>query len=359
MSGAPPTPSPSSQAPGPQGEPAPSAGRRRWRSTPARLGFLAGVPVAGLVEPRFSAAVLVVALVVVWRRNPWPRAGRIAATVAAVAMLGAVVPDPPKAGGHGAVAAHKNKTGGASPATPASPTAPRPTAVKAAASPAPEYRGQRLDVAFGKARKAGYSVTQHDASDQHKSIIARSLWTVCFQETGGSPDRPSLDFGAVHTGDPCPKKDGEPVPWPVMPELVWKTWPAARAQVVALGVEKDHVRARAAYRNDTLPAEGAYDTWRVCTHDPAEGRRLPRDTWVTLYLSSQDNGCPEPDRANGTSVDLPDRDDDGDPDYRDPFPGDHDRNTAFPDGHRREGGDSGSSHHRGGGFSVCRHTRWC
>ncbi|MEV4442776.1 PASTA domain-containing protein, partial [Streptomyces sp. NPDC049577] len=231
--------------------------------------------------------------------------------------------------------------------------------------PAPDYRGRRLDVAYAKATRAGYSVTQHDASKDRKAVTARSLWTVCFQQaSSGTGARPALDFGVVHTGDPCPKKDGDPIPWPVMPELVWKTWPTARAQVVALGIPEGHVQARAAYRNDTLPDEGAYDDWRVCAHDPAEGRQVPRDTRVTLYLSSRDNGCPDPARATGAAVDLPDRDDDGDPDYRDPFPGDHDRNTAFPDGIPRGSDDSdGSGDSSGGshrhGHSVCPHTRLC
>ncbi|MFI2078305.1 PASTA domain-containing protein [Streptomyces triculaminicus] len=327
--------------------------RRRWsRTNPVRVGFVAAVPVLGLMEPRLGGVALIAALVVLWRGNPWPRAGKVAATIAAMALLGAVVPAPPKAAG----------TKAAGTKTPVAPRTPK-TTPKATTPPAPDYRGKKLDVAYGQATKAGFVVSSHDASEKNTFVRSRSLWTVCFQEQGRGGVRPTLDFAVVRSGAPCPKKDGEPIPWPTMPELVWKTWRTARPQVVALGVRSDHVEARAAYRNDTLPGEGEYDDWRVCAHDPAEGAKVPADTRVTLYLSSQDNGCPEPDRGTGTAVDLPDQDDDGDPDYRDPFPGDRDRNTRFPDGIPHLGdsdgsdGSSGSSH--GGGRSVCHHTRLC
>ncbi|MFI1253199.1 PASTA domain-containing protein [Streptomyces netropsis] len=336
--------------------------RRWWRTNRARVGFVAAVPVLGLVEPRLGGAVLIVALVVLWWGNPWPKAGRIAATVAAMGLLGAVLPDPPKEAERNTVADAKatdpKRSPGVRPDATATPTPTRP--------PAADYRSQNLDVAYGKARKAGFLVTSHDASEKDKFVRGRSLWTVCFQETGRTGTRPTLDFGVVPKGAPCPKEDGEPIPWPTMPELVWKTWRTARAEVVALGVPTDHIEARKAYRNDTLPDEGEYDDWRVCAHDPAKDEKVTNDTRVTLYLSSRDNGCPEPHRGTGTTADLPDRDDDNDPDYRDPFPDDRDRNTTFPNGVPHLGdsggssgsaGGSGGSH--GGGRSICRHTRWC
>ncbi|MET9736315.1 hypothetical protein ABZZ79_38555 [Streptomyces sp. NPDC006458] len=77
---------------------------------------------------------------------------------------------------------------------------------------------------------------------------------------------------------------------------------------------------------------------------------------MTLSLSSPDNGCPEPDR--GRDAHLPDRDDDGDPDYLDPYPGDRNRNRLYPDG-PPSGSGGGSSGDDDGGWSVCWHTRWC
>ncbi|MFF7685979.1 PASTA domain-containing protein [Streptomyces syringium] len=353
-----PAPAPSD----PPGTPDGASPRRWWRTNRARVGCVAAVPLLGLVEPRLGGAVLIVALVLLWWGNPWPKAGRIVASVAAMGLLGAVVPDPPKEAVArdtvaDAKAADTKRSRGAVPGTTATPAATHP--------PAADYRGQSLDVAYGRARKAGFLVTSHDASEKDKFVRGRSLWTVCFQEPDRTATRPALDFGVVPKGAPCPKEDGRPIPWPTMPELVWKTWRTARAEVVALGVPTERVEARKAYRNDTLPEAGEYDDWRVCAHDPAEGEKVTGDTRVTLYLSSRDNGCPEPDRGTGTTVDLPDRDGDRDPDYRDPFPDDRDRDTRFPNGIPRlgdsggAGGSSGSSGGSHGGWSVCRHTRWC
>ncbi|GGX87134.1 PASTA domain-containing protein [Streptomyces hiroshimensis] len=299
------------------------------------------------------------------RRTPWSKAWKIAVPVAAVGLLGALLSDPPgeatqdtaadtKAAG--AKRSHGMTSG--TTGTRAATSTPEP-----ARQPVPDYRGQNLDAAYGKARKAGFLVKSHDASEKDKFIRGRTPWTVCFQEPGRTGTQATLDFAVVPTDAPCPEEDGRPIPWPTMPDLVGKTWRTARVEITALGIPADHVRAQKAYRNDKLPGEGEYDDWRVCAHDPAKGEKAVSGTRVTLYLSSQDNGCPEPDRATGAALDLPDRDDDGDPDYRDPFPGDRNRNTAFPKGIPRLGdsdgsnGSSGGSH--GDGRILCRHTRLC
>ncbi|MFE9847031.1 hypothetical protein [Streptomyces goshikiensis] len=316
---------------------------------------MAAVPLLGALEERLGVVALAVALVVLWRGNPWPRGGKIAATVAAMALLGAVLPDHPRS----ETAAHPSKDPKPAktfpvfvPPTPALPSEPTERIR--------DFLGERLDTAFGRSRKSGFSVTYHDASSQGRAVTARSLWTVCFQrpEPGSAVVKDAVEFGVVRSGEPCPEQDGEAVPWPKMPDVSWKVWPKARAEVVAVAVPERRVRAAAAYRNDVLPTEGQYDDWRVCRQDPAKDAEVHKDAWVTLSLSSPENGCPDSDR--GTAVDLPDRDGDGDPDYRDPHPGDPNRDTTFPDGHPHdtEGGssDGDSDHH---GWSPCRHTRWC
>ncbi|MFK0259341.1 PASTA domain-containing protein [Streptomyces sp. NPDC090445] len=312
-------------------------------------------PLLGALDERLGAMALVAALVVLWRGNPWPRGGKIAATAAAMALLGAVVPDQSRP----ATAAHPS----AKDAKPAK-TSPafRPTPSASPTMPTERVRGfvgERLDTAFGRSRKSGYSVTYHDASSQGRAVTARSLWTVCFQrpEPGSTVVEKTVEFGAVRTGEPCPERDGQAVPWPKMPDVVGKTWPTARAEVVAVGVPERRVHAEAAYRNDVLPAEGEYDEWRVCRQDPAKDAELRNDTWVKLSLSSPENGCPDPDR--GTAVYLPDRDGDGDPDYRDPHPGDRNRDTVFPNGRPRDTGGSSDGDSDRHGWSPCRHTRWC
>ncbi|MFC9853013.1 hypothetical protein [Streptomyces prasinus] len=94
--------------------------------------------------------------------------------------------------------------------------------------------------------------------------------------------------------------------------------------------------------------------------DPAEDADVTIGTWVTLELTHPDNGCPEPGREDGDRPRLPDRDDDGDPDYRDPFPGDRDRDSTFPNGLPDSSGSSGGSSGGGGGGGWnCPRTRWC
>ncbi|WAX77375.1 hypothetical protein [Streptomyces sp. KMM 9044] len=51
-------------------------------------------------------------------------------------------------------------------------------------------------------------------------------------------------------------------------------------------------------------------------------------------------------------------DDDGDPDYRAPSPGDRERDSAFPNGLPDSSGSSGGSSGKGGGWN-CARTRWC
>ncbi|WP_393054870.1 hypothetical protein [Streptomyces sp. LN549] len=339
-------------------------GNRWWLTSPARVGFVLAVPLLGLVNTFLGFLLLVFAIVLIWKGNPWQKGVKVAATIGAMALLGAVVPDPPE----DTVARTDGKATGRTADLIATPT-PTPTPAADEKEPAPEprpeaadFRGLRLDQARDKAGAAGFGVDDHNASDDGKSIWMRSNWTVCFQETGWTRSGTrTIDFGAVQTGAPCPEADGGAVPWPRMPDLVWKTWKTAHKEVVDLGiVADDRVRADTAYLNDQLPDAGEYDDWRVCVTDPAEGGDITLGTWVTLKLTDPDNGCPESDREDGNEVRLPDRDEDGDPDYRDPFPGDRNRDSTFPNGlPDSSSGSGGSSGGDGGHDWNCPGTRWC
>ncbi|MFF4172266.1 hypothetical protein [Streptomyces sp. NPDC001744] len=358
----PPVPSPPSPDPA-------APGPRWWLTVRARVGFFLAVPVLGLISPYLGCVMMVVAIVLVWKDRSWSRGVKVAATVVALALLGSVAPDRPEDGTPPTAARADGKTAVGADAvrvpvrtTPPSPSPsptprPRPTAK--------DYRGMSLDDAREAAEAAGFGVDEHDASDEDKSIMMRLNWTVCFQRTGWiSSGTKVIDFGAVKKGAPCPREDGGAIPWPTMPDLVWKTWRTAHKEVAALGtVPADRVRASAAYVNDQLPDTGEYDDWRVCASDPAKGGNVTADAGVTLELTHPDNGCPEPGRTDGDRPSLPDRDDDGDPDYHDPFPRDRHRNSAFP--HGLPGGSGGSSSGpsggggSGGGGWNCPRTRWC
>ncbi|MFJ3206486.1 PASTA domain-containing protein [Streptomyces flaveolus] len=355
---APPTP------PAPPGPARPST--RWWQTGQARIGFVAAVPLLGLVSEYLGFLALVAAIVLVWKDSPWQKGAKVAATIGAMALLGAVLPDPPEDGAASVAAEADGKGGGGIAAGALASASPSPAGTTPKPSPRPrpkaaDYRGMTLDDARDRAEAAGFGVDEHDASDQDKSIMMRLNWTVCFQKTGWtSSGTKTIDFGAVKNGAPCPPADGGAIPWPTMPDLVWKTWKTAHKEVAALGtVPGDHIRASTAYVNDQLPDEGEYDDWRVCVTDPAEGGDVTVDLWVTLELTHPENGCPDPDREDGDRPNLPDRDDDGDPDYRDPFPGDRNRNSAFPNGLTGGSGDSSDGDGGGGGHWNCPRTRWC
>ncbi|MFH8729850.1 Stk1 family PASTA domain-containing Ser/Thr kinase [Streptomyces termitum] len=356
MSG-PSTPVPPPPAAGPDA-PAPW-----WRTSPARLVAVAAVPLLGALDERAGFVMLLIALVLLWRGDAWPTRGKVFGTVAAAALLGGVLPAQPRSGADPAASSEGTARPAVSaPAFGATVPATAPATPAVPVEKMTDFVGKRLDVAFSRSRKRGHEVRYHDASAEAREVSARSLWTVCFQTPAPGTVMTAngvVEFGAVRTGEPCPAREGGAVPWPRMPDLVGKTWPAARTAALALGVPEWRVRAEAAYLNDRLPDEGAYDDWRVCRQEPGEGSEVREDDGVTLSLSSPENGCPDPDR--GHAVRLPDRDGDGDPDYRDPYPRDRNRDTSFPDGRPHYGGSDGSSGGGSdrGGWSPCRHTRWC
>ncbi|MGI5485133.1 hypothetical protein [Streptomyces lavendofoliae] len=144
----------------------------------------------GLISPYLAFTVMVVAIVLVWKDTSWSKGVKVAATVAAFALLGSVAPDQPEDQTRGTAAPADRKAAvGAgtvdipsqtAPTSPPSPTSrPRPAAK--------DYRGMSLDDAREAAEAAGFGVDEHDASNEDKSIMMRLNWTVCFQRTGPRP----------------------------------------------------------------------------------------------------------------------------------------------------------------------------
>lgn len=361
-----------SPAPVPGSPPPPPAGTPRvpwWRTGWARVGFVLAVPALGVLNAFLGFLMLVFALVLLWWGNVWRKRWKATATVAAVILFGAILPPAPRDRTSDTVAEADEKArnaggpgGSSAPAPGSTAEGGRKPGTKPKVAPkVPDYRGMRLDRARKKAQADGFTVGDHNASDQDDAIWMRSNWTVCFQRTGtSSSSTKTIDFGAVPTDAPCPERDGEAIPWPPMPDLVGATWKAAQKKLVALGVRPDRTYADTAYANDQLPDEGKYDKWQVCTHDPARKEPVTDTTWMTLWLSAPDNDCPAGAGLDNGSAELPDRDDDGDPDYHDPFPGDRNRNSTFPDGLSGSSGGSGGSSSGssgGGGWGGCR--GWC
>jgi hypothetical protein len=152
----------------------------------------------------------------------------------------------------------------------------------------PDYTGQSLRAAKAAAHTAGYNATSHDASDGDAGQWADGNWVVCFQQVTGTSK--TIDFGVVRTGQPCPKADGEPIPWPKMPDVVGMTFEEASAKVEGIGVEE--ATAEGAYTDVTPPADPA--DWEVCFQDPEAGERVeyPGNATATLKVVAPETACP-------------------------------------------------------------------
>ncbi|MFF7452280.1 MULTISPECIES: PASTA domain-containing protein [unclassified Streptomyces] len=180
----------------------------------------------------------------------------------------------------------------------------------------PDYTGRTLRVAQSAARADGYIPVSHDASDGDAGQWDDDNWRVCFQALTGSK---SLDFGVVRTEQPCPKKDGDPIPWAKMPNVVGMNFKEASAEADALNVRE--VTAEGAYTDMTPPTSP--DAWQVCFQDPEAGESVeyPKNATVTLKVVKPGTACPSseftelhPDPvvtddggsdSGGGSVDLP------------------------------------------------------
>ncbi|MDX2702775.1 PASTA domain-containing protein [Streptomyces sp. PA03-6a] len=189
---------------------------------------------------------------------------------------------------------------------------PSPT-VTATATVAPAAMTSQVESTLAAAehvaRKHGYTVSAHDASNQ--DAAPGDDWTVCFEQVTYH----SVDFATVPGGAPCPKADGRPIPWPTMPAVVGRSYEKA---LEAVGkVTEGDVTLKAAYADedvdDVSAEEGDYDTWKVCFQAPGPTTQVKNDPTVTLWLT--EGACPAKkgtykDRTNDPDYSPPVRDDD-------------------------------------------------
>ncbi|MFF3373369.1 hypothetical protein ACFYXF_10505 [Streptomyces sp. NPDC002680] len=118
-------------------------------------------------------------------------------------------------------------------------------------------------------KQTGLSVVVHDASDQDETPGAD--WTVCFEKATLT----KVDFAAVPHGAPCPKKDGQRIPWPKMPKVIGVTYAEA---VERLEGDAGRVAIEAAYADeaayDADNETGSYANWKVCFQSVKAGASL-------------------------------------------------------------------------------------
>ncbi|WP_179199909.1 PASTA domain-containing protein [Streptomyces sp. NRRL B-24572] len=157
----------------------------------------------------------------------------------------------------------------------------------------PSLVGKRLEDAKEQASAAGFDVVSHDASDQDARQWDVGGWKVCFQGSAGqrSGGRPVLDLGVVRVEAPCPRADGEKIPWPAMPAVTGMTFGRAGETLGPIGFRK--VEPESAYSDVELP--GVADPWKVCFQDPEPGKTVENPQFGTVYLklAPPDAPCPE------------------------------------------------------------------
>ncbi|CAL9366015.1 PASTA domain-containing protein [Streptomyces sp. enrichment culture] len=324
----------------------PPPSRPWWRTTPALLGLLALVALLSAVSLGLGFLVMIAAMVAVWVLPAWRWYARLGATFGAfflmlisAGMSGQIDDSEPD---KSVARARDNDDKAAAAATPSA------TATKAPALA--DYTGTALDEAEKGARAAGFTPGHHDASPEKRTIIVRSAWTVCFQRTDTAAQ--SVDFSAVKDGEPCPAKDGDPLPWPTMPDVVGDTYNTAVKALDRAGIDLDSVTLDDVYLDIDAPtAEEAAeegDEWRVCFQRPEEDSDVTSSTTVRLDLGQWTDvdlvqKCPS---QKDTTYKIPANDPDHD--------SDRDRSRGRDDNGTTGGGGSngGSSSSSGGGSSV-------
>ncbi|MFJ7228462.1 hypothetical protein ACIQVF_02820 [Streptomyces tendae] len=259
----------------------PPPSRPLWKTTPALLGFLILIALLSAVSLGLGLLVMIAAMVAVWVLPAWRWYAKLGATFGAfflmlisAGMSGQLEnSEPDKSVVSGQDTDDKN-TEAAPPTTPAK--------VPAIA----DYTGKALDEAEKGARSAGFTSGRHDASQEGRAIAVRSTWTVCFQEADTAAK--SVAFAAVKDDEPCPSKDGGPVPWPTMPDVVGDTYNMAVKALGQAGIDLDSITLDDVYLDIDAPtAEEAAeegDEWRVCFQRPDEDDEVTSTTAVHLDL---------------------------------------------------------------------------
>ncbi|WP_405895717.1 PASTA domain-containing protein [Streptomyces sp. NBC_00104] len=313
-----------------------------WKTTPAVLGLLALVALLGAFSFGLGFVAMIAAMVAVWVLPKWRWLAKLGATFGAFVLLavGAGLGGQLDESATKQPEAKARDDGGVSAEATSSPT---PAKVRKAA----DYTGKPLNEAEKLARSAGFTTGRHDAAEDDRSIIMRSLWTVCFQEADTAAK--SIDFAAVKSGEPCPEKDGGPLPWPKMPDVVGATYNTAIKDLKQAGIDLDSVTLDDVYLDiDSPTAEEAAEDgaeWRVCFQSPGEGTKVTATTTVGLHLGRWTDAdlvqdCP---KAKDTTYKIPAND----PDYE------SDNSTSEEeDGSTGGGSSSSSGGSTGGGSSV-------
>ncbi|MGV9954477.1 PASTA domain-containing protein [Streptomyces cellulosae] len=259
----------------------PPPSRTWWRTTPALLGLLALVALLSAVSLGLGFLVMIAAMVAVWVLPAWRWYARLGATFGAFFLMLISAGMSGQLDDSGPDKSDVSAQGTDDKGTEASPS---PTTAKT--PELTDYTGKALDEAEKGTRAAGFTPERHDASPEDRPIVVRSAWTVCFQKADTTAK--SVVFAAVKHDEPCPAKDGGPLPWPKMPDVVGDTYNTAVKALDRAGIDLDSVKLDDVYLDIDAPtAEEAAeegDEWRVCFQRPDENGEVTSTTTVHLDL---------------------------------------------------------------------------
>ncbi|WP_399892144.1 PASTA domain-containing protein [Streptomyces sp. BBFR51] len=326
----------------------PPSSRPWWKTTPALLGLLALVAVLSAVSFPLGFLVMIGAMVAAWALPAWRWYAKLGATFGAFFLMlisAGVSGQLDDSGPDKSVAGAQDTDDKAVGATP-SPT-------QAKVPELTDYTGKSLAEAEKGARAADFTPGRHDASPGDRAIVVRSAWTVCFQTADTTAK--SVVFAAVKDGEPCPTKDGAPLPWPTMPDVVGDTYNTAVKALDQAGIDLDSVTLDDVYLDleaptaDEAAEEG--DEWRVCFQRPDENSEVTPTTTVHLDLGEWTDAdvvqkCPA---KKDTTYKIPA----GDPNYGGHSDSD-DNSTTGGDSSTSSGGSTG-----GGGVGVVHPGSFC
>ncbi|MGX4688702.1 PASTA domain-containing protein [Streptomyces sp. JNUCC 63] len=255
-----------------------------WRATPALLGLLALVALLSAVSLGLGFLVVIATMVAVWVLPSWRWYAKLGTTFGAFFLL---LISAGMSGQLNDSGADKSEAEAKNADDPGTETTPSPSLAKT--PELTDYTGKSLDEAEKEARAAGFTPGRHDASAEGRSVVVRSVWTVCFQKVDTTAK--SVAFAAVRTGEPCPTKDGDPIPWPTMPDVVGDTYNAAVKELDRAGIDLNSVTLDDVYLDIDAPsAEEAAekgDEWRVCFQRPEEDSEVTSATTVHLDLARE------------------------------------------------------------------------
>lgn len=258
---------------------------------------------------------MMAAMVAMWTVPPWRWFAKLGATFGALLLfvvgggVGGQLDDgsADKANAKAPAAADERHT----PASSATASAPPVIA---------DYTGRSLAEAEKGTRSVGFTPARHDASTENRAIQNSANWSVCFQDADTA--RMTIDFAAAKSGEPCPKEDGGPLAWPMMPDVVGATYASAVKSLTHAGIPLRRVTLDDVYLDVDAPtveeaAENGNE-WHVCFQSPDDKKQVDSTTEVRLDLGrwtddSSVRSCPESkDTTYEDPANAPGSQDDGD-----------------------------------------------